>query len=789
MKITRQIILAISILLIIIIFFMMSIPMTKKSIDYVDPFIGTDFYANTFPGPGLPFGMVHLSPDTDTIGWDYCAGYLYRDNSIMGFSHTHYSGTGWASKGEILFMPTIGQELLINPGTRDNPDAGYRSRFSHSREQAAPGYYSVYLEDYNINVELTTTSRAGMQRYTFPASDDAHILLDLGHMIGFKTSGNSHLRFISDREIEGYKHGHGTTIYFVASFSKPFHTYGVWDKSYDKPETDMYLNPYKTAETGNNIGGFINYQTDNNEVVLVKTALSYISIDGARKNMEREIPHWDFDKVRDEAEEVWKEALDVVEVVGENDDQKQIFYTSLYHSLLAMNISSDADGNYLGMDGKVHQANGFNFYPSFYAWDTYRSQHPLMTLIAPGQVDDMIKSIESKVKNYGWLPAQHVRNKYGQGMVGDHLVPVIVDAYLKGFKDFDVELLYKAMRTKAMELPPKPHSPSEGRAGLEYYLKLGYTPADRISESVANTLESAYDDWCIAQLALALEKQDDYQLFMNRAKNYKNMFEPQSQFMRPRGIDGAWLPDCKGEPSIGQFGDHFYYDCFDPLWVGVRPNRHYAESNGWQYLWFVPHDVTGLMNLFGSKEKFSAKLDACLTMSSVVNGTNYVGVVGTIGQYVHGNQPSHHVMYLYNYAGQPWKSQKYARKVMDELYKTGPGGLCGNEDMGSLSSWYVFSALGFYPVCPGENRYMIGSPLFEKAILELREPYENTTFEVNANNVSAQNIYIQSAKLNGQTYDKPWIEHEDIVQGGILEFEMGPEPNKNWGINPRINTN
>ncbi len=784
MKLFRQILLAISVLLIIVIFFMISVSRTKEPVDYVDPFIGTDFYANTFPGPGLPSGMVHLSPDTDVTGWDYCGGYKYRDNSIIGFSHTHYSGTGWPSKGEILFMPTIGQEMLIFPGTRDNPDAGYRSRFSHQREQASPGYYSVYLDDYDIKVELTTTRRAGMHRYTFPASPDAHIILDLGHMIGFKTGGDSHLRFVNDREIEGYKKGHGTIIYFVAEFSKPFHTYGVWDKTYDKPETDMFLNPYKTAEKGNNIGGFINYQTEEGEVVLVKVALSYISIDGARKNMEEEIPHWDFDRVKESARKTWNKALSVVEVKGKNDDQKQIFYTSLYHSLLAMNISSDVDGNYIGMDGNVHKAIDYNFYPSFYAWDTYRSQHPLITLVAPDQVDDLIKSIESKVKNYGWLPAQHVRNKYGQGMVGDHLVPVIVDAYLKGFRDFDVELLYQAMRTKALELPPKPHPPSEARAGLEYYLKLGYTPADRISESVANTLELAYDDWCIAQLARELGKKDDYQLFINRAENYKNVFEPVSQFMRPRGVNGSWLPDCKGEPPIGHYGEHSYYACFDPLWIGIRPNRHYAESNAWQYLWFVPHDVPGLIDLFGNKENFITKLDNCFTMSPVVNGTNYVGVVGTIGQYVHGNQPSHHVTYLYNYAGQPWKSQKYARKVMDELYKTGPGGLCGNEDMGSLSSWYVFSALGFYPVSPGENRYMIGSPIFEKAILHLRAPYEENTFDVIANHVSEKNIYIQSAKLNGQTYNKSWIEHGDIVKGGIIEFEMGPEPNKNWGVSP-----
>jgi predicted alpha-1,2-mannosidase len=755
-------------------------PKNLRPVDYVDPFVGTDFYANTFPGPGLPSGMIHLSPDTDTTGWDYCSGYLYRDHSIMGFSHTHYSGTGWPSKGEILLMPTIGQEIQINPGPRINPDSGYRSRFSHSKEQAKPGYYSVFLDDYKIKVELTSTQRVGMHRYTFPESNDAHVLLDIGHMIGEKIKDDAYINFVNDREIEGYKPGHGAVIYFVAKFNKPFHTGGVWDKNYDKPETDMYLNPYKTAEKGNNIGAFINYQTKRDEVILVKVALSYISIDGARKNLEAEIPHWDFDQISGEAERIWDEALSVVEVEGDKS-KKQIFYTSLYHSLLAMNISSDVDGKYMGMDDKIHQATDFQFYPSFYAWDTYRSQHPLITLLTPGQVDDLLKSIESKVRNYGWLPAQHVRNNFGQGMAGDHLVAIIVDAYQKGFRDFDVDLVYESMKRKALHLPPAPHPKSEARAGLEYYLDLGYTPADKIGESVANTLELAYDDWCIAQMAKALGKQTDYNLFMRRAKNYENLFDPESQFMRPRKVNGEWLPDCKQDPQIEKDGDHYFYGCFDPLWVGIRPFRHYAESNAWQYLWFVPHDLSGLISLFGGKDNFIKKLDKCLTMSPVISGPNYVGVVGTIGQYVHGNQPSHHVMYLYNYAGQPWKSQYYVRKVMNELYRTGPGGLCGNEDMGSLSSWYVFSALGFYPVCPGENRYMIGSPLFEKSIIHLRAPYKKTTFEVIAKNVSDDNIYIQSAHLDGQPLNQPWIMHNDIVKGGTLVFDMGPRPNKHWG--------
>ncbi len=757
---------------------------TNEPVDDVDPFIGTDFFAHTFPGAAMPFGMVQLSPDTGTEGWNYSGGYQHADNSIIGFSHTHFSGTGAALLGDILLMPTIGDRIEIQPGPSADPDQGYRSRFDHKDEVASPGYYSVLLKENDIRVELTVTRRVGMHRYTFPQARNARVILDLGHIIGRHPKGHSHVRFVSNSEVEGYKSVQGGILYFVARFSKPFATYGTWDVDYKTPESRQSLYPYKTAETGENVGVFVNYCTRKNEAILVKVGLSYVGVDAARKNIDREIPGWDFEQVRLAARKTWNEYLNRVKITGGTDAQRQIFYTALYHALVAQWISNDVDGQYFGMDGKVHTANGFDFFPTFLAWDTFRSEHPLMTLIAPEHVNDMLQSIEAKCREYGWLPAQHFRNKFGQGMVGDHLVPIVVDAYMKGFRDFDAESLYEFMRKKATELPPAPLDPEIARAGLEHYLHLGFVPADRVTESVSNTLEFCYDDWCIAQMAQALGKEADRDMFLKRASYYQNIFDSETQFMRPKKLDGSWLKVCDDQPAIATEGEHSYYDCFDPLWVGRMPNRHYTESNAWQYLWFVPHDVQGLIRLLGGSQAFADRLDTFFTISPEITGPKYVGVVGTIGQYVHGNQPSHHVAYLYDYVGMPWKTQEKVRGIMDDLYRIGPGGICGNEDMGSLSSWYVFSALGFYPVCPGQGVYAIGTPLFEEADIHLDSPYKKGKFIIKAENVSAANKYIQSATLNGKVLNKPWIEHKDIVNGGNLTFVMGSEPNKNWGSDP-----
>lgn len=752
-------------------------------VDHVNPFLGTDFFGHTFPGASRPFAMVHLSPDMNTQGWTSCAGYIYSENSIMGFSHTHWSGVGMVNGGEVMLMPTIGNKLQTLPGSMENPDEGYRSRFDHADEIATPGYYSVILKDYHIKAELTSTQRAGFHRYTFPKSENSRIILDLGHQIGSNSSNDlSELTILNNNRIEGVKSAGLGKVYFVAEFSKPFRYYGTFDNDLKTPESGGSIWPYKNGEKGKNIGAFVTFRTSEKEQILVKVGISYTSVEGAGRNLKAEIPDWDFDRIRNESRKIWEKELERIKIEGATADQKEIFYTAMYHSFLAQYISQDVDGKYMGSDKKVHEAKGYDFYGSFSCWDTYRSQHPLLTITAPDHVNDFIRSIVAKTKDYGWLPAQHFLNVFGEAMVGDHLIPVIVDAYLKGYRNFDVNFLYEAMRKKALEEPKLPVPHTAGRSGLKFYMELGYTPVDKVTESVPNTLELAYDDWCIAQLAKELGKKDDYLLFMKRAHNYQNLWDPQTHFMRPKMSDGSWLEALNGrEQDIVKVGEHSYYKYFDPLLVGKRPNRYYTESNAWQYIWSVQHDVQGLINLFGGNKAFAAKLDTFFEMSPNITPPKYVGVVGTIGQYVHGNQPSHHVAYLYDYAGEPWKTQQRVRQVTEELYRSGPGGLCGNEDMGSLSSWYVLSAMGFYPVTPGSTDYAIGSPLFGKVTIDAGK---GKTFTIQANNNSQRNKYIQSAILNGKSINRTWISQKEITDGGNLLFEMGPEPNKKWGNKP-----
>jgi len=755
----------------------------KRPVDYVDPFIGTDFFGHTFPGATVPFAMVQLSPDNDTEGWTYSSGYSYPDNTIMGFSHTHLSGTGYTGLGDVLIMPTVGDKIQVMPGPKDNTSLGYRSKFSHENETASPGYYSVMLDDYNIKVELTATKRVGFHRYTFPKAQKAPIIMDLGHTIGGTSEDDiSRITIQNDSTLTGVKSSRGVKVYFAAQFSKPFNYYGTFDSEYTFPESGAHLLPYNSEMTGRNVGAFMAYETQQDEQILVKVSISFVSIDGAQKNLETELNHWDFDKVKEAGAEAWNKELSKLDVQDPKENKKEIFYSAVYHSILAQQISQDVDGKYFGMDEKIHTMETGDFYPSFSCWDTYRTEHPLLTIIEPEHVNNIVQSIVAKAKNYGWLPAQHFRNEFGQGMVGDHLIPIIVDAYMKGYRDFDAEYIYQAMKAKALGVPPAPFPASAGRSGITDYIRLGYAPYNKATESVPNTLELAYNDWCIAQMAKAMGKEDDYELFIQRAYNYKNVFDAETQFFRPKSSDGSWLLELKDhQQEIVKAGEHSYYKYFDPLLVGRRPNRHYTESNAWQYLWSVQHDPAGLIQLLGGNASFTHRLDHFFTMSPTITQPKYVGVVGTIGQYVQGNQPSHHVAYLYNYAQKPWLTQKMSRQVMDQLYRTGQGGLCGNEDMGSLSSWYVLSAMGIYPVTPGSTQYAIGSPVFDEVTLDLGE---GKTFSIITKNNSPKNMYIQSARLNGELINRSWIDHMEIMKGGILEFEMGPGPNEDWASDP-----
>ncbi len=754
----------------------------KKPIDYVDPFIGTDFFGDVFPGPTLPYSLIHVSPDNDNKGWLYRKGYLYTDENIMGFSHTHGGGGG----GEILLMPTVHQQLQVVPGDKDKPDEGYRSRFSHDNETASPGYYQVKLIDYGVNAELTATRRAAFHRYTFPRSKFSRIILDLGHEINGKGYKNdAALNIISDTVIEGYRKSvnTGTNIYFVIHFSKPFLYYGTFDNTYKSPESDGGIYPMKSGEKGEKIGAFVQYNTQINEQILVKVAISYVSLAGARKNLDAEIPHWDFEKTHQEARKIWSEELNRVLVEGATDNDRQKFYTALYRSLVSQYIFQDVDGKYLGMDNQIQTADGYDFYPSFLTWDTYRSQHPLLTIINRDHVNDMMKSVEAKIRQYGWLPGLHAYNRFSQGMIGDHMVPIVVDAYLKGYRDFDAEFVYQAMKKKATQQPQLPIPPGAARVGLTEYLTLGYVAADKDKESASCTLEYAYDDWCLAQMAKAMGKTDDYNYFMKRGGNYVNLWDQETRMMRPRLSNGKFLDLLPREDQLLETktnGNHTWYAYFDPLLIGRAPNRHFTESNAWPYVWAVQQDIPGLIQLMGGNVNFNSRLDTFFTMTPCETGLKYVGTVGTIGQYVQGNQPSHHIAYLYDYSGQPWKTQYYIRYICEKLYKTGAGGLCGNEDMGSLSSWYIFSTMGFYPVTPCSNAYIIGSPTFDKVTINLGQ---GKAFIAKSVNNTKSNIYIQSVTLNGKPVNRTWLSHQEVMNGGTLIFVMGPEPNKTWGSN------
>jgi predicted alpha-1,2-mannosidase len=698
----------------------------KNLVSYVNPFIGTGGHGHTYPGATMPFGMMQLSPDTRLDGWDGCSGYHYSDDEIYGFSHTHLSGTGVSDYGDILLMPTNKQ--VFNNGA--DGKEGYKSKFSHTNEVAEPGFYKVHLEDTNIDVELTVSKRSGMHKYNFPAADNQFVILDLLHRDKVLAA---EINRISDTELSGFRFSEAWAtdqrLFFSIKTSHPFN-----DVLQSPPKQGM-LGAQKIA---------LNFINPNNETVFIKIGISAVDIEGAKKNLEAEIGNKTFEQVKKTAQEFWEQQLEKIVLEDTNEDNKTNFYTSLYHVSIAPNLYQDVDGRYRGMDLKIHETKDFDYYTVFSLWDTYRAAHPLYTIIEQDKTNDFINTFLAKYDEGGIMPIWDLAGNYTHCMIGYHAVPVIADAYLKGIRKYNVEKAFKAMK----------HSATRDKLGLDSYKNFGFIPVEKESESVSKTLEYAYDDWTIAQMAKDLGKEEDYKTYTERAQSYKNVFDPNTQFMRGRFRNTWFAP-------------------FDPYEV----NFNYTEANSWQYSFYVPQDISGFTKLLGGKQQLENQLDNLFSAEDKTSGSHQVDITGLIGQYAHGNEPSHHMAYLYNFVNKPHKTQEKVRQILTELYTNMPDGISGNEDCGQMSAWYIFSSLGFYPVTPGSNQYIIGAPLFEKATIHLEN---GKSFTVQANNQSEENKYIQSVKLNGENYEFSYIEHQDIMKGGSLVFEMTNE-RSTWG--------
>ncbi|HTB84174.1 MAG TPA: GH92 family glycosyl hydrolase [Candidatus Sulfotelmatobacter sp.] len=720
----------------------------KPVVDYVNPMIGTAEHGHVYPGATVPFGMVQLSPDTRDNTWDGSSGYHYSDDSILGFSMNHLTGTGCPDLGNILLVPTTG-ELKLTPGAR--PGEGYRARFSHDQEMARPGYYEVLLPDYQVKVELTASAHAGFHRYTFPATDAGHIVLDLQHGIG-NTVTEAQLTIENNHTASGYRKsdgwGGGKIFYFVMEFSRSFDSAGV-------AQADKDVTGQQT--TGKETKGHFDFKTKAGEQILVRVGLSTVSIEGARNNLHTEIPGWNFDAVAQAAGQQWDKALSVFTVTTPDNNLKQTFYTALYHTMVAPTMLSDVDGQFRGPDGNVHQAKGYDYYTEISIWDIFRAESPLLTLTQPERENDIVETMLAHYKIFGHhtLPVWPEGGMETWCMIGNHAIPIITDAYLKGFRNYNAQEALDDMIA----------STDQNREQLDAYRDKGFIPTGKDVQSVSKTLEYAYDDACIARMAKALGKDDMADKYARRSQNWTNVFDPSTVFMRGRTADGSWVtPFGKNEQDSITFNE-------------------YTEANAWQYNFFVLHDVPGLIARLGGDDKFVARLDEMFdTQETIPNLHMIPDVTGVIGMYSHGNEPDHHVAYLYNYAGQPWKTQARVRAVADMLYTNTPGGICGNDDCGQISAWYVFTALGFYPVDPTSGIYVLGSPLMDKVTLKLDpKSYKGRTFTVVAKNNSAQNPYIQSATLNGRPLTRSWISHDEIVAGGKLVLTMGPNPNKIFG--------
>ncbi len=751
----------------IVLFSHLSSAQTEQLIQYVNPFVGTQRMGHTYPGATMPFGAVQLSPDTDTISYEdngqynrrvyeYCAGYQYDDPTIVGFSHTHFSGTGHSDLGDFLVMPTTGK-LKLNPGTEDKPESGYRSGFSHDNETAEPNYYKVLLEDYGITAELTTSNRVGFHQYTFPEKEEAHIILDLKHGI-YNYDGKNVWTFVrieNDSLITGYRQTNGwartRTVYFAMEFNKAFKSYG--NKKYDNSNYRGFWRKFNEEDNfpemaGHDIRAYFDFDVEEGEKLKVKFAMSSVSTAGALNNLREEIPEWDFEEVKTAGQKSWNEELNRIVVETMNEEDKFLFYTALYHTYLTPIIYEDADGRYRGLDQNIHESDGFTNYTIFSLWDTYRALHPLFNLIQPDRNRDMIKSMLAHYDQsvHPMLPVwSHYANE-NWCMIGYHSVSVIADAVMKGVYNDDLDEALEACVTTASY--PK-------YDGLKYYMKLGFVPEDKNGSSVSKTLEYAYDDWAIAQIAGVTEDLPAYDEFIERSKNYKNVFDKESRFMRPKLSDGSFREE------------------FDPL------NTHgqgFIEGNAWNYGLYVPHDIDRLVEMMGGQEQFSNMLDSLYTRQLAdehIEANEDITRDGIIGLYVHGNEPGHHIPYLYNWTNQPFKTQERVRMICNSMYANAPDGLCGNDDCGQMSAWYIFSALGFYPVCPGSEDYAIGSPTVVSAELN---PGRRKTLKITTENQSPENVYVQEVTFNGRTLENRIIHHRDIMRGGELKFVMGASP-------------
>lgn len=712
-------------------------------LQYVDPYIGSGYHGHVFVGTSVPYGMVQLGPNNIHKGWDWCSGYHYSDSILIGFSHTHLSGTGCTDLGDILIMPL--NEIRTPRGNQDDIRDGYASRYSHDNEIARPEYYSLLLDRYNIKAELTATDRVGFHRYTYPEGKPASILIDLREGNG-SNAYDSYIRKIDDYTVEGYRYVRGWSpsrkVYFVLKSDKKIEQFTAYDDNTPKPWNQLKVASVKSVLTFGNV-----------KEVKIKVAISSVSCANAAMNLQAELSHWDFDKIVKMSADRWNKQLARMSVETDNEPAKRIFYTAHYHTMIAPTLYCDVNGEYRGMNDMIYTDPKKANYTTLSLWDTYRALHPLMTIIQPEMVDDVVNSMLSIYRQQDKLPIWPLMSGETNCMPGYSSVPVIADAYLKGFTGFDAEEALQAMKATATY---------EKQKGIPYVLEKEYIPADKVHEATSIAMEYAVDDWGIAAMARKMGKTGDAAIYAKRAHYYKNYFDSSIHFIRPKLEDGSWRTPYDPARSIHTIGD-------------------FCEGNGWQYTFFAPQDPYGLIGLFGGDKPFVAKLDNFFTNNDSMGEGASSDITGLIGQYAHGNEPSHHVAYLYAYAGEQWKTAEKVRFIMDEFYTDRPDGIIGNEDCGQMSAWYLLSSMGLYQVNPSDGVFVFGSPCFKKVEMKVRG---GKTFTVEAPDNNKENIYIQKVYLNGKPYNKSYITYDDIINGSTLKFVMGKKPNKNFGKAP-----